>query len=99
MKSKLQLVVLSVALAFTAGTANAADPCETALCMFGKLKGENPAKCDPAVQDYFNIIQKKHGDIRWDATAAARQEFLDSCPKADNKFNKLINDKFGKSRG
>ncbi|MBK5010199.1 hypothetical protein IAE33_002059 [Pseudomonas sp. S60] len=90
--------LLAAALAFMlAGPAQAGDPCETVLCMFGKLKGAGVVEnCDGPVADYFNIVKKKKGKIRLDRTADARQSFLDSCPDADPDATKKINKKFGK---
>lgn len=91
--------LLSVAV-FTTAPAFAKDPCKTVLCMFGKLTGNSGgSECSSAEKDYFNIQVKKKGKIRWDRTSAARGEFLNSCPAADQGINNKINEKFGKVRG
>jgi hypothetical protein len=78
----------------------AKDPCKTALCMWGLLKGEKQGECDEAIQDYFDIVvYKKKKRIDWNSTAKQRLSFTNSCPGSDKGPNKLINDKFGKSRG
>ena len=88
------------ALLATSVPAHAKDPCKTVLCMWGKFSGAGTvANCGGAVSDYFSIIKKKRGKIRWDATSDARQGFLDSCPAADNGKTKQINNKFGKVLG
>ncbi|MCP3791923.1 MULTISPECIES: TrbM/KikA/MpfK family conjugal transfer protein [unclassified Pseudomonas] len=91
----------AVALALSASVSAptfAGDPCATVLCMFGKLKGAGVVEgCEGPVADYFNIVKrKKHGGIKWNDTANARQSFLDSCPAADSDKTKEINNKFGK---
>ncbi|TWI46170.1 TrbM protein [Pseudomonas duriflava] len=99
MKHNLISAVLIGCVLTASVPAYAKDPCETVLCMWGKLQGENPSECSSAVGDYFDIIKKKHGDIRWSSTANARQQFLDSCSQADPDKTKMINDKFGRMRG
>lgn len=99
---KLSKVITSALLGtllITAIPAQAKDPCKTVLCMWGKLKSANPGECNDAVQDYFDIVKKKKGKIKWSQTADARQDFLDSCPSADSGATKKINGKFGKVRG
>jgi len=100
MKVTNAMLLLVVGLSLGSPTVQAKDACETVLCMFGKYKGEDPSECDPAVRDYFSIIEyKKHGKIDWSGTSNARQEFLDSCPQADSGATKKINDMFGKAGG
>lgn len=95
----LMVTLLSLAV-FTTSPAFAKDPCKTVLCMFGKLTGNSGgSECSSAERDYFNIEIKRKGKIRWDRTSAARGDFLNSCPAADQGFNKKINDTFGRSRG
>lgn len=100
---KLNKLLTSICLGtllVTSVPAHAKDPCKTVLCMWGKLKGAGTVdNCDSAVSDYFDIIKKKKGKIRWSRTADARQDFLDSCPAADSDKTKQINNKFGKLRG
>ncbi|MGE9765338.1 TrbM/KikA/MpfK family conjugal transfer protein [Pseudomonas sp. PDM20] len=97
-KKRLSYIALAT-LVCVAPAAQAKDACKTVLCMWGKLKGEFSAECEPPVQDYFDIVKRKHGKIKWSSTSSARQQFLDSCPEADRGATKKINDKFGKARG
>lgn len=78
----------------------AADPCKSVLCLYGRFTGHSGgSECQPAEADYFAIKVKKKHRINWNATASARQDFLNSCPSADRGFTKKINDKFGKAGG
>lgn len=91
------LVVLAVAVT---PAAYAGDPCKTVLCMFGKFTGNSGgSECTSAEKDYFDIVVKKKGKIKWNETADQRGEFLNSCPGSDKGPNKQINDKFGKMGG
>ena len=95
----LTTALLSLAV-FTTSPAFAKDPCKTVLCMFGKFTGNSGgSECSSAEKDYFSIQIKKKGKIRWDKTATARGQFLNSCPAADQGITKKINDKFGKVFG
>lgn len=93
--------VMFVAVTMLGATpAFAKDPCKTVLCMYGRFTGNSGgSECTTPEQDYFDILIKKHGDVRWGKTSTARGEFLNSCPGADGGINKKINDKFGKVRG
>jgi hypothetical protein len=91
---------LLVVAVFGTSPAFAKDPCKTALCMGGLLKGSNDSECREAIQEYFDIVAyKKKKRIDWSSTAKQRLSFTNSCPGSDQGINKKINDKFGKSRG
>ena len=91
------LVVLAL---FTATPVLAKDPCKTALCMWGLFTGSNESSCSQAIRDHFDIlVYKKKKRIDWNATAKERLGFTNSCPGADQGFNKKVNDKFGKTSG
>nr|WP_241000832.1 TrbM/KikA/MpfK family conjugal transfer protein [Pseudomonas viridiflava] len=98
-RAYLTVAVMSFAVA-TSSSAMAKDPCKTVLCMFGMFTGNSGgSECKSAEQEYFSIVVKKKGKIRWSDTANARHEYLDSCPQADRGITKEINDKFGKTSG
>jgi hypothetical protein len=76
----IRLCFLSICLIFASNTAQA-NPCETLLCMAGKLAGQSGGSaCSSPISDYFSII--RYGK-RWrfspGATAAARLSLLNSC--------------------
>ncbi|HCF6891803.1 TPA: hypothetical protein NII59_005811 [Pseudomonas aeruginosa] len=86
MKRSTVIVALLASLALV-GTAEARDPCKTMMCMAGKagLKGGSLADsdCSGAVSDFFSIVVKKKGKFKPEATARAREEFLNSCSGSD----------------
>lgn len=80
--------------------AHAKDPCKMVMCMWGKFSGDDGGdECDSAEQEYFSILVKKKGKIRWSDTAKERLKQQNSCPTAERGKTKQINDKFGKARG
>ncbi|HAH1277155.1 TPA: conjugal transfer protein [Escherichia coli] len=87
-------VVLSVflALGLISTNANASDPCASVLCLYGKAVGH-------AEKDFFNILKKKKGSIRWSKTFDARKDFLNQCSTADPAAISKIMSKFGRVRG
>lgn len=96
---KLVCAVFAVCL-FGSGPAFAGDACKSVLCMFGKLTGNSGGSaCSSAERDYFSILVKKHGNIKWSKTATARLNYLNSCPGADRSYTQQINAKFGTVRG
>jgi hypothetical protein len=99
-RGKRLVCALFAVCLFGSAPAFAGDPCKSVLCMFGKLTGNSGgSECRSAEREYFSILVKKHGNIKWGKTATARQDYLNSCPGADGGYTKKINDKFGKVRG
>ena len=72
--------LLFLLIGFVAHSAHA-GPCDTLLCMTGKLQGQSGGiECNQPIADYFNIIEYgKHWRFDPSATAAARLGFLNSC--------------------
>lgn len=95
MKNKILAALLAAGLMATSNAANASDACEVVLCMFGKLKGENPSECKAAQKKYFSIQVKKKGKFKASRTAKERLKFLNKCPSPENNN---INKKFGTMR-
>ncbi|RMP16191.1 putative killer protein, partial [Pseudomonas syringae pv. delphinii] len=76
-RSKTRVFALFTACLLSSGSAFAGDPCKSVLCMFGRLTGNSGgSECRTAEQDYFSILVKKHGNIKWSQTATARQDYL-----------------------
>lgn len=78
----------------------AADPCKSAMCLYGKAVGQGGgSECRSAEKDFFNILKKKKGSIRWSKTFDARKAFLNQCSTADPASISKIMSKFGRTRG
>lgn len=79
----IRLCCLSIFLAFSASAAYA-NPCESLLCMAGKLQGESGgSSCSQPISDYFSIISYgKHWRFSPNKTAAARFNYLNGCSMA-----------------
>ncbi len=79
--NRICICFLSLFLVFTASAAQA-TPCETLLCMAGKLQGQSGGSaCSQPISDYFSIIRYgKHWRFSPGSTAAARLNLLNSCP-------------------
>ncbi|EAS2965989.1 TrbM/KikA/MpfK family conjugal transfer protein [Escherichia coli] len=95
-------VVLSVflALGLISTNANAADPCKSVFCLYGKAVGRSGGgECSSAEKDFFNKIEKRKGKIRWSKTVDLRKNFLNQCSTADPAAISLIMSKFGRVRG
>ncbi|HFF0768448.1 TPA: TrbM/KikA/MpfK family conjugal transfer protein [Escherichia coli] len=92
------IVIFTVSL-FTAPT-YAADPCKSVFCLYGKAVGSSGgSECRSAEKDFFNILKKKKGSIRWSKTFDARKAFLNQCSTADPAAISKIMSKFGRVKG
>lgn len=99
MKKIISSSVFAIALAIQVTPAFAKDPCETVLCMAGMLQGKNIVTgCDGPVADFFDIVKKKKGKFKPDATQDARREFVNQCPTPGGWGDKIA-DKYGKIQG
>ncbi|OTB75704.1 hypothetical protein AW102_25515 [Escherichia coli] len=62
------------------------------LCLYGKAVGQGGgSECRSAEKDFFNILKKKKGSIRWSKTFDARKAFLNQCepPRKSWRLNSL----------
>ena len=76
------------------------SPCASVLCLYGKAVGQGGgSECRSAEKDFFNILKKKKGNIRWSKTFDARKAFLNQCSTADPAAISKIMSKFGKIKG
>jgi len=76
-------------------SAYAKDPCESVMCVFGLITGQNSSECSQAIEDYFSIINFHKGSPDLDATAASRLSFTQQCPSAGQAIN-TVSDAFGR---
>ncbi|MEX5684829.1 TrbM/KikA/MpfK family conjugal transfer protein [Pseudomonas silesiensis] len=98
MKKVISASLIAIALAAQAAPAFAKDPCETVLCMAGMLQGKGTVDgCAGPVADFFDIVKKKHGKFKPDATEDARREFVNQCPTPGGWGDKIA-DKYGQVR-
>ena len=93
----LRVYFLSLLVIFTTSAANASNPCETLLCMAGKLEGQSGGSaCSGPIADYFNIIEYgKHWRFSPSSTAAARLNFLKGCGGEVGDWPAMINAAYG----
>lgn len=94
---KIRVCILSLLMILTANVANASNPCETLLCMAGKLEGQSGGgACSGPIADYFNIIKYgKHWRFSPSSTAAARLNFLNGCGGDVGNWPSQINAVYG----
>lgn len=89
-KNRVVLPAL-LALGLISTNANASDPCASVLCLYGKAVGQGGgSECRSAEKDFFNILKKKKGSIRW---------ILNQCSTADPAAISKIMSKFGRVKG
>jgi hypothetical protein len=94
--SATAVALLCLAAAYAAPT-YADDPCETVLCMYGKVTGNSGgSECSSPEKAFFDIVKKnKHGFLP-SHTADARKDFLLQCKAADPAAISQIISKFGR---
>ncbi|EOA5709986.1 TrbM/KikA/MpfK family conjugal transfer protein [Escherichia coli] len=98
-KNRVVLPAL-LALGLISINANAADPCKSVFCLYGKAVGSSGgSECSSAEKDFFKNVEKKKGKIRWSKTFDLRKGFLNQCSTADPAAISLIMSKFGKIKG
>lgn len=98
MKKIFNATVIVIALVTQASPVFAKNPCETVLCMAGMLQGKGTVDgCENAVSDFFDIVVKKNGEFKPDATQDARREFVNQCT-TNNGWGDKIADKYGTTR-
>ncbi|KAF1008125.1 MAG: TrbM/KikA/MpfK family conjugal transfer protein (plasmid) [Burkholderia sp.] len=90
MKKRLVLAAL-LAGTLAAGSAYA-SPCDSFMCMAGKVQGGAGSSCNSAINDFFGIIKWHHGHLDKGATSDARRSFLKQCPGTDQPANAAMID-------
>lgn len=95
----MKKIILIISFFFTVPV-HAADACKSVLCLYGKAVGANGGnECSSAERDFFNILKKKKGSIKWSQTYDARRNYLNQCSVAEPGSISLIMSKFGKIKG
>jgi len=84
------LATIAASIAFSVCySAFAKDPCQSLICMMGKVQGGITGNgsirdgCAQGISDFLSIVKTHHGHIDLTATSKARQDYLSSCPGAD----------------
>ena len=98
----LMVLTLLSPLGLASANAYAGKPCNVTLCLWEKMNGQSSDECKSPEKQFFNIVKKKKGSIRWGQTFNARKDFLnEECPAkygASEHVEKVLN-KFGKVKG
>lgn len=83
MKKKALSFLLALMLSASLSAAAWASPCDTLVCMTGKVTGQSGGDgCHQAIKDFFSIRREHRGHFDPDPTSNARRQFLDQCPDA-----------------
>ncbi|EPZ2570095.1 TrbM/KikA/MpfK family conjugal transfer protein [Salmonella enterica subsp. enterica serovar Kiambu] len=100
MKRTCKCLILIFTFSGLIAPAYAADPCKSVMCLYGKAVGSGGgSQCKSAEKDFFNILKKKKGSIRWSKTFDARKAFLNQCSTAEPAAISKIMSQFGRVRG
>ncbi|SAL78487.1 hypothetical protein AWB67_05270 [Caballeronia terrestris] len=83
----------------------AKDPCQSLICMAGKVQGgihgngNSQDGCSQGIGDFLSIIETHNGHMDLTATPKARRDYLNSCPgaAADASAVDSVISKFGNS--
>lgn len=77
----------------------AKDPCESVICLAGKLQGgSGGSSCSGPISDYFSIVKFKKGRFKENWTKSARGAYLNSCAGAPPNLTSQINESYGSLR-
>jgi len=99
----LPAIITAVALLSAYSSAYAKDPCQSLICMMGKVQGgvsgngSSKDGCGQGISDFESIIETRHGHLDESATPIARRNYLNSCPgaSADSEAINAIISQFG----
>lgn len=86
MKKKALASVLALMLGASVPAAAWAAPCETLVCMMGKVAGQSGGdSCDQPIKDFFSIKRYHRGHLDLGPTSDERRKFLNQCPDEQHK--------------
>ncbi|WP_175982999.1 TrbM/KikA/MpfK family conjugal transfer protein [Caballeronia zhejiangensis] len=93
----------AIAVFSTSSVAFAKDPCQSLICMVGKVQGgiagngSSGDGCSQGINDFLSIVRTHHGHMDLTATPNARRDYLNSCPgaAADAPAVESVISKFG----
>ena len=81
-------LIVGVTLLSAGSAAYAKDPCQSLMCMMGKVQGgisgngSSKDGCAEGISDFMSIIKTHNGHMDLSATPTARRDYLNSCPGA-----------------
>ncbi|SAL82297.1 hypothetical protein AWB74_06220 [Caballeronia arvi] len=87
--TRYKSAIITIFAAFSVcSSAFAKDPCQSLICMVGKVQGGIAGNgsaqdgCSQSVSDFLSIIKMHNGHMDLIATPNARKDYLNSCPGA-----------------
>jgi hypothetical protein len=87
---KRNLRILALLLGASLAVPAWASPCDTFLCMVGKVEGQSGGdSCTSAISDFFAIQKFHNGHLDLGPTSDARRDYLQSCPGAQQNTHKV----------
>lgn len=95
MKKLFASALVGMSISLSSFSAHASDPCETVLCMFGLVEGQDSQKCQNDIDSYFGIVEWHHGHPDIGATAQSRLSFTQQCKTASGGAISMIDKTFG----
>jgi hypothetical protein len=103
MKLFIAVNISAIAALSISSIAFAKDPCQSLICMAGKVQGGvvgnggSQGGCSRGIGDFLSIIKTHNGHMDLTATPNARRDYLNSCPgaAADASVVDSIISKFG----
>lgn len=84
-RNRFPSVIGAIVLSSTCTFACARDPCQSLICMIGKVEGavsgngSSDDGCSQGISDFESIMQIRHGHIDMSATPILRRNYLDGC--------------------
>lgn len=98
-KIPISAIIAAITLSAAYSSVYAKDPCQSLICMMGKVQGgvsgngSSKDGCAQGISDFLTIIETHHGHMDLSATPNARRDYLNSCPGASadtNSINSII---------
>ncbi|SAL80242.1 conjugal transfer protein [Caballeronia telluris] len=85
---RYSLAIIAASVTFSVSSPVLADPCQSLICMMGKVQGGVAGNgsvqdgCAQGISDFLSIVKTRHGHIDLTATPKARKDYLNLCPGA-----------------
>lgn len=92
--TKLTLGLITTFAIVSAGTAYA-SPCGVELCLSNFSAAKNVNECKNEMDEFFEIVKKKHGKFSPSRTLSARRSYLYNCESGNDAHKEAILATFG----